>query len=59
MKRSRAFVTKSNFLISISLQSDGENISYIKLRLFALTESIELNKSLRNRVAKIKGLISK
>ena len=48
------FVTNSNCLIPISLQSDYVNLWYCKLRLFGLTEFIVWNiKGLRLWVAKI------
>ena len=48
---------KSNFLILISLQPDGVNLWYFKLRLLDLTEIIVWNVyGLRHWVEKIKGL---
>ena len=53
-KRNWVFGTNANFLISISLQSDGVHIWYFKLRLFNITASVVWNnKSIRHRVEKI------
>ena len=54
IQRNWVFVTNSNCLIPISLQSDDVNIWYFKLRFFILTEFIVWNiKGLRHWVAKI------
>ena len=42
-KKELVFATSSNFLISISLESDGVNLWYFKLRLIDLTEFIVWN----------------
>ena len=57
LQRNWVFVTNSNYLIPISLQSDDINLCYFKLRLLDLTEFIVWNiKGLRHWVAKIKRL---
>jgi len=43
IKRNWVFATKSNFRIPISLQPDDENLSYVKVRLFNLTEFMVWN----------------
>ena len=53
-QRKWVFVTNSNALIPISLQSDDVNLWYFKLRLFGLTEFIFWNiKGQGHWVAKI------
>ena len=52
-ERSWVFTTISDFLISISLQSDDVNLWYFKLKLLGLTEFIVWNiKGLQHWVAK-------
>ena len=46
-ERNWVFATNSNFLIPISLQSDGVNLYYFKLRLSDITEFIVWNIYLR------------
>ena len=52
LQRNWVFATNLNFLTPISLQPDGVNLWYFKLRLFDLTELIVWNiKGLEKRVA--------
>ena len=52
------FATNLNFLLPISLQLDGVNLWFFKVRLFDLTEffSLKYQRSVQHWVAKIEGL---